>query len=208
MKATLKYLRRVIKSLIWFLILFAIMVAIIVLIVPEYTFGMVFKEGGMFVPGSEIKIIILFLAISAVYPAVKYVKKEAIIKGTFEDSRDKIFETFTKLGYVFVSEDDQTVVFRLAKKYLRFMRMYEDKISITKGESPLILKGDRKEIIRIGESIMYAVNSTDNPEEVQFDDPFDYKHSEPDKEEESKEQEPQKEEPKEEEPKKEEPENK
>lgn len=182
MKSTLRYLFRVLKSLIWFLILFAIMVAIIVLIVPEYTFGMVFKEGGMFVPGSEIRIVLLFLAISAIYPAVKYVKKEAIIKGTFEENRDKIFETFQKLGYVFVSEDDNTATFRLAKKSLRFMRMYEDKITITKGESPLILKGDRKEIIRLGESIMYAVNTTDEGEEVHFDDPFDYTHSEPDKE--------------------------
>lgn len=163
MNSTLKYIIRVIKSLIWFIILFAIIVTVIVLIVPEYHFDMIFKEpGGLFKPGAEYKILILFIVISALYPLVKYVKKEAVIRGTFEENRDKIVEVFNKLGYELVSEDAEKASFRLAKKSIRFMRMYEDTITITKGESPLILRGDRKEIIRIGESIMYAVNSSED----------------------------------------------
>lgn len=169
MNSKLRYIVRVLKSFLWFAILFAIMVSIIVLFVPEYSFDMIFrKEGGMFTPGSEYKIFILFIAISAIYPAVKYVKKEAVIKGNFDERRDEIFEVFRKMGYVFVSENAETVTFRLEKKSLRFMRMYEDRITITKGESPLILRGDRKEIIRLSENIMYAL--MDKYEE----NPYDY----------------------------------
>ena len=175
MNKTLKYIVRVFKSLIWFLVLFCIIVAIIVLLIPEYSFDMIFKEGGLFVPGSEVKILILFTAISLIYPSVKYVKKEAFIHGTFEENRDKIFDIFAQMGYVFVKEDNETVTFRLKKKFLRFMRMFEDSITITKNGTPLIIRGDKKEIVRLSDRITYAVNSTDEAEPAQRnDDPFDY----------------------------------
>ncbi len=155
-----KYLIRSLKYLVWFAALFFIFIFIIVLVSNQYSFNDLFSaENGMFKPGSLPKIIVFFIAIAAIYPALSFVKKEVIISKTFDDHRERIFEIFKSYGYCFVSEDEESVTFRIEKPYLRFMRMYEDQITLTKGEAPLILNGMRKEITRLASAIEYATRN-------------------------------------------------
>ena len=93
---------------------------------------------------------------AAIYPALSYVKKEALITGTYEENKEKILSVFENYGYEIVSEDDQTVTIRIKNKMTRFMRMYEDKVIITKGESPLILNGYRRDIEKLARGIQYV----------------------------------------------------
>lgn len=158
----MKYLVRSFKSLLWIVSIFAIMVLILILVNDQMSFDNLFQEGGMFKEGSGWKLIAFFVLASAVYPALSYVKKETFVYGTFESNRDKIIEVFTRMEYVLVREDSETATFRKAKALTRFMRQYEDAVTITKGESPLILSGIRKDIVRLASGIEYA---TRNPEE-------------------------------------------
>jgi hypothetical protein len=54
--------------------------------------------------------------------------------------------------------------FRIKSKLTRFMRMYEDAITITKGESPLILSGYRRDLFRLASGIQYAALKRDEQE--------------------------------------------
>ncbi len=153
----MQYFIRSVKYFFSFAILFSLIIVILVLTTEGATFATVFApEGAMFKAGSFPKILLLFLAVAAIYPALSYVKKEALITGTYEENKEKILSVFENYGYEIVSEDDQTVTIRIKNKMTRFMRMYEDKVIITKGESPLILNGYRRDIEKLARGIQYV----------------------------------------------------
>lgn len=154
----MKYFIRSVKSFISFSTIFFLVLLVLVYTNNDVTLATAFDpEFGLFKANSEYKILAFFLAIAAIYPALTYVKKEIFINGTFEDHKDTIIRIFTAAGYIFVSADEEAVTFRKKSQISRFMRLYEDKITITKEESPLILNGIRKDIIRIAGSIQYNI---------------------------------------------------
>lgn len=157
MNPTVKYLIRIVKSFIFFIIVMLLIVSLIVLITPEYSFDMIFKnEGGVFKEGSWPQILALFGALSLIYPGLTYVKKEVLIEGTFEENRNHIIGIFENANYVCVKEDEEKVYFRQNSGFTRMMRLFEDEVTITKGEAPLILSGARKEIIKLASGIVYV----------------------------------------------------
>ncbi len=165
MNPKVKYLVRACKQFISFFAILAIVVCVVILITPEYSFDNIFlseAEGGMFKDGAFYKIAALFLLISAIYPAYSYVKKEVFVTGGFEPNKDKIIRVFAERGYEMTAEDSEKVTFRLRSPFSRFMRLFEDTITITKDESPLILSGLRKEIMRLATRIEFE---TQIPEE-------------------------------------------
>lgn len=115
-------------------------------------------ETGLWRGNSLYLIIAFFALIAAIYPSLMFVRKEVYVTGSYADNEEKINEAFTGLGYKKVSEDDQTAVYRKASAFVRFMRLYEDEITITKGESPLYVKGLRKDILRVASIINYTCN--------------------------------------------------
>ncbi len=157
MNTTVKYLLRVVKSYISFVFVLLLIISILVLITPEYSFDMIFKnEGGVFRENSWPRILALFGVLALIYPGLTYVKKEVLIEGTFEENRNQIIGVFENANYDCVGEDDEKVYFRQRSAFTRLMRLYEDEVTITKGEAPLILTGARKEIIRLASGILYA----------------------------------------------------
>lgn len=153
----MRYFIRSVKYLLWFSAIFIIFISIFVLVSDSMTFDKVFApEGGMFKPNSLIQIAVLFVLFSAIYPALNFVKKEAFIGGSFKENREKIIEVFQNYDYELASEDPDFLTFKLKKPLTRFMRMYEDAVTITTDESPLILKGMRKDIYRLASALEYA----------------------------------------------------
>ncbi len=173
MNKTAKYLARTLKFFLFCIVILTAFVLIMVAITPEYSLDKVFApeaEGGMFQDGSFLKIFALFLLFSCIYPALTYVKKEVLFEGTFEDYRDTIIQQFESLGYELESEDAETATFRQKSGFRRFMRMFEDSVTITKGESPLILSGSRKELLRLHGLIIFAIKQNADTK----DDPYDF----------------------------------
>lgn len=153
----MKYLLRSVKYFFSFVCVFALVIAILVLTTEGATLDTVFSpENGMFKAGSFPKIMIFFVAVAAIYPALSYVKKEAFITGTYSENEEAIKKVFSNYGYEMVSENEESATFRIKSGMTRFMRMYEDAIVITKGESPLILSGYRRDIFRLASGIQYA----------------------------------------------------
>ncbi len=162
MNPKVKYIVRALKQFVWFFIFLALIVVVVVFITPEYSFENIFKpesEGGMFQDGAFYKIGALFILISAIYPAYSYVRKEVFATGGFAPNRDKIIKVFYDLGYEITAEDDEKVTFRLRSRSARFMKLYEDAVTITKdAESPLIMTGLRKELMRLATRIEFEAN--------------------------------------------------
>lgn len=182
--------RRIVRSIKYFfvfLILASLIICLIVLITPGARFNQIFlpmSEGGLFQDGAFWQMLLIFALIAAIYPGLIFVKKEVMIEGDFEDHRDKILKQFEDAGYQKTDEDSETVTFRLKSGFTRFMRAYEDKVTITKGEAPLILSGNRKDILRLASRIEYALrqdqdSTPDNPYDFgdntpKHDDPYDF----------------------------------
>jgi hypothetical protein len=161
----MKYLLRSVKYFFSFICVFAIVIAILVLTTEGATLETVFSpENGMFKAGSFPKIMVFFVAVAALYPSLSYIKKEAFITGTYEENEETIRRVFDNYGYELVSEDSEMATFRIKSKLTRFMRMYEDAITITKGESPLILSGYRRDLFRLASGIQYAALKRDEQE--------------------------------------------
>ena len=159
MNPKVKYLIRIVKSFIFFMIVLLLMVGLIVLITPEYSFDMIFKnEGGVFKEGSWPQILALFGALSLIYPGITYVKKEVLFEGTFEEKRNLITGVFECAGYICVKEDDEKLYFRQRNSFTRMMRLFEDEVTITKGEAPLILSGARQAIMRLSSAILNLIS--------------------------------------------------
>ena len=78
---------------------------------------------------------------------------------------------FEQAGYVKMDEDEEKLTFRMKNKFTRFMRAYEDTVTITKGEAPLILSGNRKDILRLASRIEYALRQDDGSTP---DNPYDF----------------------------------
>lgn len=151
-----KYLIRTVKSFVFFNIVFLAILSVLILITPEYSFDMMFSNvGGVLREGSWPKVMALFFVVALLYPKLTYVKKETIIYGDFEANRKIILDAFSSRGYELINEDSERLSFRLSSVFNRLMRMFEDEISITKGESVLILQGSRKEILRISGTITF-----------------------------------------------------
>ena len=165
---------RSIKYFFVFLIIVSLVIYGVVLITPGAEFRQVFlpmSEGGLFKDGAFWQMLALFALIAAVYPGLVFVKKEVMIEGDFEDHRDTIIKEFENSGYEKTDEDGEMLTFRLKNKFIRFMRAYEDAVTITKGEAPLILSGNRKDILRLSSHITYALNKD---KAGTNDDPYDF----------------------------------
>ena len=87
-----------------------------------------------------------------------YVKKEAYLNKGYEQAKEKIDNVFENIGYQVVSEESEKVVYRSKKPLVRFMRVYEDHITVNKSNDTIILEGGRKDVYRIVRAIEYAVN--------------------------------------------------
>ena len=175
-----KRIIRSVKYFFIFVILAAVFTGVIVLISPEQygDINRIFATSPDSVPGEALfsygswwKMLLIFVIIAAIYPGLTFVKKEVMIEGDFEDHRDKIMKEFEQAGYVKTDEDEEKLTFRMKNKFTRFMRAYEDTVTITKGEAPLILSGNRKDILRLASRIEYALRQDDG---TTPDNPYDF----------------------------------
>ncbi|MFA6677426.1 MAG: hypothetical protein WCS34_07525 [Bacteroidales bacterium] len=152
----MKYIIRSLKFFLKILVLLCIIIFVMTIFTPDVSFSDTFSNNGkLFSEGSLPKMLAFLILCSAIYPALTYVKKEIFIDGSYDDFKDVINEVFELSEYVFVSDNGDSVTYRKKSKFARFNRLYEDQITLTKGESPLFLSGLRKDLMMISNRIEY-----------------------------------------------------
>ena len=108
----------------------------------------------LLVGGSIYKMLAFFVAVAAVYPALGFQNKPVYVSN-FKEHRKEIVDLFENANYVIDNETATSITFRLRNPFLRLMRLYEDNIVIDFSESPIMMEGLRKDILRFSRSIEY-----------------------------------------------------
>lgn len=157
----MKYVVRAIKYFIWFaLILTLTMVIMAALGLVDPKPELMFREGMK----SVWQIAILFGVVAFVYPMTGFRKQEAIIPGEYSAIRDKIIRFMEQRGYFLEKEEGENMSFRLRSKFGAFMKMFEDRVTMTRTTDGFEVEGMRKEIVRLisGLEYMFRNNSEDD----------------------------------------------
>ena len=171
-----KYIIRALKYLVYFVALFAVIVFILYLIREDRSQTII----TMFEPNAWWKMLIFFILVAAVYPALGYKKSTIACKGGFLKNRDEIIKTLDIMDYLpSLTEKDnanpESMRFRCKSSRLRFTRMGEDGVTITsKGNDDTIeIEGLRREVLAVAAALDNKLNPEDpNAEPV---DPYERK---------------------------------
>lgn len=147
----MKYFIRAAKYLIYFAVLFSIIVLIVFYTSSKPEGITVFD---LFKEGSGYKILGFFIVFSAIYPLLGFSRKQIYVSN-FAEKEKEIIELLQNGNYIIETQTPTTLTFRLRNKFLRLMRMYEDRITIDFSENPVIIEGFRKDVLRFSRGIEY-----------------------------------------------------
>ena len=141
----MRYFIRAVKYFIYFILLFVVIMAVLVLTgAAEGDISTMFRGGY----SALWKIAVIFAVISAIYPSVGFIRKEAMIPGSWEEDKDIIKEFMGGRGYVLETEDTGTMSFRKTGMS-RFTRMYEDRVTLSAKIGGFEIEGMRKDVLRL-----------------------------------------------------------
>ena len=148
----MKYIIRSVKYLVYFTVMCGIILVL--------TFHFSVKPEGLtlmdmlLVDGSIYKMLIFFVAVAAIYPALGFQKKEVYVSN-FKEHKKEIIELFENANYVVASESATTISFKLRNPFLRLLRICEDYVTIDFSGNPILMEGLRKDILRFSRGIEY-----------------------------------------------------
>ena len=152
----MKHLIRSVKYFIYIAIIFCILVAIIYYLSDHSNTNSpldLFKEGSWW------KMLLFFVAFSAVYPLVGYQRKELYHNGNLKDYRQQILELFENARYQLVDEGNDYFKFRLKNRVTAVLtKMSEDEITIDFSENPAIISGLRKDVLRFARNVERVIS--------------------------------------------------
>lgn len=141
----MRYFIRAVKYFIYFILLFVVIMAVLVLTgAAKGDISTMFRGGY----SALWKIAVIFAVISAIYPSVGFIRKEAMIPGSWEEDKDIIKEFMGGRGYVLETEDTGTMSFRKTGMS-RFTRMYEDRVTLSAKIGGVEIEGMRKDVLRL-----------------------------------------------------------
>lgn len=104
--------------------------------------------------GSWWKMLLFFVVFSAVYPLLGFQKKEIYVTN-FADNKKEIIALFLNANFVVENDSATTITFRIKNKFLRLIRMYEDRVTVDFSQNPVIIDGLRKDTLRFSRGIEY-----------------------------------------------------
>lgn len=148
----MKYLIRSVKYFFYFAVLCGIILVL--------TFHFSTKPEGLtlmdmlLVDGSVYKMLAFFVAVAAIYPALGFQKKMLYVSNIAENKRE-IVDLFQNANYQLVEDDATKMVFRLRNPFIRFIRLYEDSVTIDLSDNPVMMEGLRKDVLRFSRGIEY-----------------------------------------------------
>lgn len=150
----MKYLIRSIKYFIYFWVIMAIIIGILVLIgAVEPNIETMFNGGY----SALWKIALIFAVISAIYPKVSYIKREASFPGSWEENKGEIRKYMEEKGFVFEKENNDSMSFRHKGFINRLTKMFEDRIIIRSIFGGVSVDGHRRDAISIATGIEYTL---------------------------------------------------
>ena len=148
----MKYLRRAVKYFFWFAIILCITLAVMVALgVVEADPQQMFRDGTK----SLWQVAILFAILAAIYPLSGFAKREIVVPGELPEIKDKLVRLMDQRGYSLEKEEGDDIMFRRSSKLSRGLKMWEDRITMTKEPGGFVLEGLRKDVVRIASFLVF-----------------------------------------------------
>ena len=159
----MRYLVRALKYIVYFAVIFFLMVSIIYLFSSQKAAGLSLVD--LFKEGSLPLIALFFVAVSAVYPALSFQKKELYLNGTSTKYAEMVDGVMKSLDYEREKQEEGCVTYIKKGAYARFSRMYEDRITFTTADNPVLVEGYRKDLLRILSLLNYRIRQESREQE-------------------------------------------
>ncbi len=148
----IKYIIRSVKYLVYFTVMCSIILVL--------TFHFSVKPEGLtlmdmlMVDGSIYKMLVFFVAVAAIYPALGFQNKPLYVSNV-KDNKKQIVELFENANYVVAEETATSITFKLRNPFLRVLRLCEDHVKIDWTGNPVMIEGLRKDVLRFSRGIEY-----------------------------------------------------
>ena len=157
----MKYIVRAIKYFFYFTFVIVIIMSILVMLkLVGPGIETMFRNGY----DSLWQIALMFGIVAAFYPMFGFMKKDAIVSGSYDEIKNGIFAYMEEKGYRLEKEDGENLTFRLKNPIHRLSRMYEDRITFTRTVSGFQLEGLRKDVVRIVYGLEYKFRHNEEDE--------------------------------------------
>ena len=154
----MKYIVRALKYFVYIsLIVTVIMLILVALKLVSPDVNVMFREGW----GSILKIAVMFLTVSAIYPKFGYAKRGVRITGSYSEIRDGVVAFMEERGYELETEEGENMTFRLRNKFNRAARTWEDRITLTRELAGFYMEGISKDVARLASGLEFKFR---NPE--------------------------------------------
>jgi len=150
----IRYFIRVVKYFLYFSVLITLMLAIVFYTSDRGELRYFWE----LIPASNAWQMALFVfAFSAINPFISFVERKVYLNHSFGQDRDALLAPILQANYQMESDNGTQFVFRHKNPFIRFMRMYEEKIILDYSNNPLLLKGMRRDVYRFARNMEYIV---------------------------------------------------
>ena len=140
------YLIRAVKYFVQLLVILALVIAILIVAkVVDSDISQIFVNGY----DSLWQIALLMAVFAAIYPKFGYASRQAIVPGSDEETMPMLERVMESYGYKREERTDGVLAFRKAHIPDRVMRLWEDRITVTRFVSGYELEGANKDVVRI-----------------------------------------------------------
>lgn len=144
-----RYAIRALKSTVYFYVLMSLIMLLFYFFQGgDAISGRVFiEEVGLY------KMLIFGLAFGLSYPFFGFCKRKIYLNKPFAQEKSAIVDIMAQYGYEQTYETETSIVFRPVHRLKRLIDQYEDAIVVDHRDNPIVVKGLRKRVVRIGLSI-------------------------------------------------------
>lgn len=142
----MKYIIRAIKYFLYISVFMTLVLAALVICgAVSSDINVMFSNGY----NSLLKIAIMFLCVSLVYPKFGYTKRGAILPGEYSEIRNDIVSYMESRKYRLETEENENLTFRMVSPVKRILRVGEDRITMTRDIAGYVVEGPTKDIVSI-----------------------------------------------------------
>ena len=152
---------RVVKYFIFIFVFFVILICI-VFYTSHHAAGLTPMD--MF-KGNERNLILFFTVFSFAYPFIGYGKREVPVGKHYEEHKTEIQNMLAEAHMNFVREDKDfegsTMIYHHRNMFIRFMRLFEDVLTIKYSNGTVLVTGIRADVVRFSHNIEWIMQKAE-----------------------------------------------
>ena len=142
----MRYFIRSAKYFIQLMVILALIIAVLIVAkVVDSDISKIFVNGY----DSLWQIALMMAAFAAIYPRFGYSKRQAIVPGSDEEVLPVLEKAMKAFGYERENRKDGVLAYRKRAVGDRLLRLWEDRITVTRFVSGFELEGSNKDLVRL-----------------------------------------------------------